>query len=210
MSVLKAHRTESKAEFINVADKIYVETVNFLSRLSARYSRIFVPNVSALASEVLDNSEKANSIFPSGRENIKTEWRIRVQYIVHKRLKDNCIGGNIHIPALSICEENNGLIMYDGLPVCYTTSENAHQFIARDDDNMGLERGKLTQSIQNTLAKRDDEYQNRWNKIWKDSKCRKYKRVEYDDYWLWNHDFFNADIETLRYIAKLVGVKGVV
>lgn len=42
MSVLKAHRTESKAEFINVADKIYVETVNFLPRLSARYSRISV------------------------------------------------------------------------------------------------------------------------------------------------------------------------
>lgn len=116
----------------------------------------------------------------------------------------------MNIPALSICEENNGLIFYNDLPVCYSTSENAHQFLARNDDNNGLKRGKLTQAIQNTLAKRDNDYQNRWNKVWSNPKCQKYKRVEYDDYWLWNHDFFNADIETLRYIAKLVGVKGVV
>lgn len=31
MSVLKAHRSESKAEFVNTANKIYVETINFLS-----------------------------------------------------------------------------------------------------------------------------------------------------------------------------------
>lgn len=27
MSVLKAHRSESKAEFVNTANKIYVETI---------------------------------------------------------------------------------------------------------------------------------------------------------------------------------------
>lgn len=26
-----------------------------------------------------------------------------------------------------------------------------------------------------------------------------------EDYWLWNHEFYNAPIEDLRYIAKLVG-----
>lgn len=30
MSVLKAHRSESKAEFVNTANKIYVETINLL------------------------------------------------------------------------------------------------------------------------------------------------------------------------------------
>lgn len=58
MSVLKAHRSESKAEYINVANKIYIQTINFLSRLSSRYSRL-------VASEVLDHTEKANSIYPS-------------------------------------------------------------------------------------------------------------------------------------------------
>ena len=65
MSVLKAHRSESKAEYINVANKIYIQTINFLSRLSSRYSRLVASEVSSLASEVLDHTEKANSIYPS-------------------------------------------------------------------------------------------------------------------------------------------------
>lgn len=81
MSVLKAHRTESKAEFINVADKIYVESTDFLSRLSARYSRIFVPNVTALASEVISHAEKANSIFPSD----DTRKQLRAKHLLEAR-----------------------------------------------------------------------------------------------------------------------------
>lgn len=68
MSVLKAHRTESKAEYVNTANQIYVGTIQFLSRLSARYSRLMAQTVATLASEVLDNAEKANSIFPSSEE----------------------------------------------------------------------------------------------------------------------------------------------
>ena len=65
MSVLKAHRSESKAEFINTANQIYLYTIQFLSRLSARYSRLMSASVSQLASDVLDHAEKANSIYPS-------------------------------------------------------------------------------------------------------------------------------------------------
>lgn len=65
MSVLKSRRTESKAEYIYTANKIYAETIRFLSRLSARYSRLMSDSVAKLASEVVDNCEKANSIYPS-------------------------------------------------------------------------------------------------------------------------------------------------
>ena len=40
MSVLKSKRTESKAEYVNIANAIYIETINFLTRISARYSRL--------------------------------------------------------------------------------------------------------------------------------------------------------------------------
>ena len=30
-----------------------------------------------------------------------------------------------------------------------------------------------------------------------------------DDFWLWNHDFYNAEIEDLKHIAKLIGAKEV-
>lgn len=130
-----------------------------------------------------------------------------MQYIAHKRLKCTAICGAVNIPAKTICDCVDGVICHKGLPVCYVTSENAHQFFARDDDGCGFRRGKLTQAIQNTLAKRDGNYQKRWDKVWDDPKCQPYKRAEHEDFWLWNHAFFNADIETLLYIANLVGAK---
>lgn len=44
MSVLKARRTTSKAEYVNTANQIYVETLNFLTRMSARIPD-FWPNL---------------------------------------------------------------------------------------------------------------------------------------------------------------------
>ena len=37
--------------------------------------------------------------------------------------------------------------------------------------------------------------------------ARSIKRKEHEDFWLWNHDFYNAGIDDLKYIAKLVGAK---
>ena len=39
MSVLKSKRSTSKAEYVNLANLIYTETVAFLTRLSDRYDR---------------------------------------------------------------------------------------------------------------------------------------------------------------------------
>ena len=50
-------------------------------------------------------------------------------------------------------------------------------------------------AIKNTLERRDSNYQNRWDKVWEDTLCQKYKKAGHEDYWLWNHDFYNADIE---------------
>ena len=70
MSVLKQKRAVSKAEFIDVAYQIHVETLNFLTRLSARYARMLQEPVAKLSGEVLDHAEKANSIFPSDPQRI--------------------------------------------------------------------------------------------------------------------------------------------
>lgn len=65
MSVLKSRRGESKAEFINTASKIFTETLWFLSRLSARYSRLLTQQTVQLANDVISYSMKANSMLPS-------------------------------------------------------------------------------------------------------------------------------------------------
>lgn len=81
MSVLRSQRSESKAEFINTAYKICTQTLSFLTRLSARYSRLLASNTANLASEVLDNAEKANSIFPSD----ETRKKLREEYLLKSR-----------------------------------------------------------------------------------------------------------------------------
>ena len=71
MSVLKSKRSTSKAEFVNVASQIYDETIDFLSRLSARYSRLMAEAIADLAGEVEDHAEKANSIYPSDAQRVE-------------------------------------------------------------------------------------------------------------------------------------------
>ena len=71
LSVLKYKRNESKAEYLNTANQIYIETLRFLTRLSNRYSRLVSGNVIQLAAEVLNHVEKANSIYQSDDERKK-------------------------------------------------------------------------------------------------------------------------------------------
>ena len=66
MSVLQMKRTTSKAEFVNTANQIYVETINFLTRISARYSRLLAEPVAKLAGEVIDHAESQQHL-PVGR-----------------------------------------------------------------------------------------------------------------------------------------------
>lgn len=130
-----------------------------------------------------------------------------MKYIVHKRFKDKAICGYVNLPALTECESSNGVIIFNGKTLCCETSKNAHQHFARNDDGNGMLRGRLTQAILKTLSKRDAHYQERWDKVWDDEASQKYKRDDYEDYWLWNHDFFHASIDDLRHIAQLVGAK---
>ena len=73
-------------------------------------------------------------------------------------------------------------------------------------------RRQLIDGIFNALNRSKqsiESYNERWDKVWNDVTCLKYKREEYDDHWLWNYDFYNAEIDMLRYIAKLVDAKEV-
>ena len=74
-----------------------------------------------------------------------------MKYVVHRRFKDKAICGEVNLPAMTMCEEANGYIFHGDKLLCVVTSENAHQFFARDDDGAGMLRGKLTQAIQSAM-----------------------------------------------------------
>ena len=125
MSVLKAHRSESKAEFVNTANKIYIQTINFLSRLSSRYSRLVADPVSGLAAEVLDNAEKANSIYPSDT----TRKELRKQHLLESRAALMAL--DVH---LAHCYE----LMMTNPSGCFTTGSG--NSVSSSDAKKKLER----------------------------------------------------------------------
>lgn len=127
-----------------------------------------------------------------------------MRYIMHTRFKSEAICGEVNIPATTPLTEMEGFIFYDESPLFLATSQNALDHACRDDDGQGLERGRLTKSIQSILNKKDTRHQDRWDKVWDDELCQKYKRKEHADYWLWNHKFYNAPIEDLKYIEALI------
>ncbi len=131
-----------------------------------------------------------------------------MEYLVYCRFRGRALCGEVNLPAGTVvdCTEE-GLLFYRGKPLCLAESENAHLHFARNDDGQGWLRGQLSSGIRRRLEKRDRHYQQRWDRVWNDPVCQPYKRSESADYWLWNHAFFQAEIDVLRHIAKLVGVK---
>lgn len=155
-----------------------------------------------------------------------------MDYIVTKRFKGKSLCGNVNLAYGTACEEKNNTIYCDGKPLCFATSENAHQYFSRNDDGQGEKRGKLVRDILARLTKNDVKYfeedkspfgggiiypdklavynarekerKEAWERVWDDPYIRKYKRVEFADYWLFNHDFYNAPVEDLEYILKVV------
>ena len=134
-----------------------------------------------------------------------------MQYITHRRFKAEADCGIVNLPYGTEIEERGGWLFHGDKRLCTATSENAHQYFARNDDGEGALRGTLTQAIQKELRLREGETptrrSERWEKVWSDPVCQQYRRPENADYWLWNHAFFNAPIEDLQHIAALVGAR---
>lgn len=126
-------------------------------------------------------------------------------YLCRKRARFDGISGQVNIPygTALICQD--GFLMHQNKPLCGITSQNAYDFFSQNDDGMGRERGDLVGRILSRLQKRDYGYQARWNKVWEDARCQKYKRPEHEDHWIWNFDFYNGPVEDLRHIAGLIG-----
>lgn len=132
------------------------------------------------------------------------------QYIVTKRIKKKVICGNINLPVGTVCFGKDGAICCDKGVICSMASQDAFDYFTQNDDGFAVLRRKLIDSIFDALNRSKqgiESYNEKWDKVWNDSTCLKYKREEYDDHWLWSFDFYNAKIDILQYIAKLVDTK---
>ena len=78
--------------------------------------------------------------------------------------------------------------------------------VKRATELIALCRGKLTAAIIAAVSKRDKGHGERWAKLWADPMACRYRRADHADFWVWSHDFFEANVEDLRHIAALIGV----
>lgn len=130
-----------------------------------------------------------------------------VPYVAARRARFLANCGRVNIPWGTKLEAVDGFLYWGGRCLCAVTSQNAHEYFSINTDGNGLERGRLTASIIARLSKRDKAHLERWGRVWDNPKCQKYRREDSEDYWLWNHAFFEAPLEDLRYIAQLIGLE---
>ena len=127
-----------------------------------------------------------------------------MKYLVTHRFKQKAICGEVNLPYGTECfSQGNVIYRQDRQPLCLITSENAHMYFTVNDDGNAKERRKLIDDIAKLLSE-EKKMEKRWDRVWNDLVCRKFKRKEHADFWLWNHDFYGASLEDLQYIKKLL------
>lgn len=130
-----------------------------------------------------------------------------IQYITKKRMKGLAICGLVNIPFATALPVDGDFILWQGRPLCAIASKQSHEFFASDHDGHGLERGALTSAILATLSKRDTQWQARWDRVWDAEYCQKFRNPAHEDFWVWAHAFYVADLDELKALATLVGAK---
>lgn len=132
-----------------------------------------------------------------------------MQYIVVQRYKRDDARGKFNLPYGTIIEEHGGILYYDGRAICNDHSAVMREYFRRNDDGCGMLRGKIIERILKKLrilpGETKEEWNERWNIVWEDALCQRYKQLGQQNHWLWNIGFYNAPIMDLEYIAALVG-----
>ena len=127
-----------------------------------------------------------------------------IPYIVRRRARFLSICGPVNLPYGTEVSSDGAFLTVNGEKLCSITSQNAYDFFSRNDDGHGLERGKLVHDIRSTLERRDAKYQARWDRLWADEGANKLRRTDHEDYWLWSYAFYNAGVNELRRIRRLL------
>lgn len=126
-----------------------------------------------------------------------------MKYLITRRFKTKAICGEVNLAYGTECfSQGNVIYRQDKQPLCLITSENAHMYFTVNDDGLAKERRQLIEDIAKLLS--DKKMEKRWDVVWNDLICRKYKREEFADFWLWNHDFYGASLDDLQYIKKIL------
>lgn len=79
-----------------------------------------------------------------------------MEYIVHHRCRElSAAGDMLNLPyGTRLNTIGDFIATAEGRAICFTTSELAHRYMARNDDGRGLERGKVSWAIAHSRRER--------------------------------------------------------
>ena len=132
-----------------------------------------------------------------------------MKYICHNRYKKTGASGKEYLVRFKDEIETVGNFIAKGAEaVCAITSDDAFRHFARNDDNNGLERGKLTYKIAYAPRRPNIDNDYRFTETEIEMLRTEYSRFLIKDNVavIFNYDFFNADIEELRELYKRLEV----
>ena len=157
-----------------------------------------------------------------------------MKYLVVKEFNENGIWGRFNLPVGTEVVASGGKLYFGSKPICGEASQQSHAFFARNDDGKAQERHELAMSIIAKLNKMQSDYKAKVEAVQSNMLLPPWEREEriseiVDESALaferihgtaradacltngfWNHDFFNAPIQTLELIMSLVeGQEGV-
>ena len=127
-----------------------------------------------------------------------------MQYVAFRRFHRCGMGGMFNIPYGSLCDEVNGVILYQGTPVCLNTSQVAKEYFATNYDGKGLLRGSLTYGL--AFGKKLTDKQKIIYRV--DPFVNQFVRDDCQTI-LFNDSFFHASIEDLYKVRKKLEVNNV-
>ena len=137
-----------------------------------------------------------------------------MEYIVHHRCRElSAAGDRLNLPyGTRLNTIGDFIATAEGGAICFTTSELAHRYMARNDDGRGLERGKVSWAIAYSRRERrsdDGRHRQRFTDREIEMLEREWSRYLVPDAEtiLFNHAFFEAEPEELLPLARALNIK---
>ena len=137
-----------------------------------------------------------------------------MEYIVHHRCRElSAAGDRLNLPyGTRLNTIGDFIATAEGRAICFTTSELAHRYMARNNDGRGLERGKVSWAIAHSRRERrsdDGRHRQRFTDREIEMLEREWSRYLVPDAEtiLFNHAFFEAEPEELLPLARALNIK---
>lgn len=135
------------------------------------------------------------------------------KYMVRKRLRGiDTERKEVNIPYGTILECQAGWIRYRGRVLCFEDCQMQKNYLVQANSPNPKERATVIEDIlyllrrpgNHATPKEIQAYDSRWKAIWDDSELQKYRRNDFEDYWLWNNKFYDAEYVELLYILNKI------